>query len=84
MQRKSSELLEQVKEIIESYDFAVTLRQIYYQLVTKQIIPNQQKYYAKLSRLCLSRGYRVGIRAVGDQCQGPEVFGGLQGWQNVE
>ena len=53
MQKKSIQLLEQVKEIIESYDFALTLRQIYYQLVAKQIIPNQQKYYMKLSRLCV-------------------------------
>ncbi|MFZ2419264.1 MAG: hypothetical protein WAW22_12195 [Smithellaceae bacterium] len=53
MQKQSLELLEQVKEIIESYDFALTLRQIYYQLVAKQIIPNQQKYYMKLSRLCV-------------------------------
>jgi len=53
MQKKSFELLEQVKEIIESYDFPLTLRQIYYQLVAKQIIPNQQKYYMKLSRLCV-------------------------------
>ena len=53
MQKKSIQLLEQVKEIIERYDFALTLRQIYYQLVAKQIIPNQQKYYMKLSRLCV-------------------------------
>jgi len=53
MQKQSLQLLEQVKEIIESYDFALTLRQIYYQLVAKQIISNQQKNYMKLSRLCV-------------------------------
>lgn len=53
LQRKSLELLEQVQKVIESYDFSLTLRQIYYQLVAKQIIPNQQKYYEKLSRLCV-------------------------------
>jgi len=53
MQKQSLKLLEQVKEIIESYNFALTLRQIYYQLVSKQIIPNQQKYYMQLSRLCV-------------------------------
>ncbi len=53
MQKKSLQLLEQVKEIIESYDFALTLRQIYYQLVARQIIPNQQSSYMKLSRLCV-------------------------------
>ena len=53
MQEKSLELLDQVLKIIESYNFALTLRQIYYQLVAKQIIPNQQKYYHQLSRLCV-------------------------------
>ena len=53
LQRKSLELLEQVQKVIESYNFSLTLRQIYYQLVAKQIIPNQQKYYMKLSRLCV-------------------------------
>jgi len=54
MQKQSLELLAQVQKIISSYDFALTLRQIYYQLVAKQIIPNKQKYYTKLSRLCVT------------------------------
>jgi len=54
VQKQSLELLTQVQEIIDSYDFALTLRQIYYQLVAKQIIPNKQKYYTKLSRLCVT------------------------------
>jgi len=53
MHKKSLQFLEHVKEIIGSYDFALTLRQIYYQLVAKQIIPNETKYYMKLSRLCM-------------------------------
>ena len=54
MQKQSLKLLTQVQEIINSYDFALTLRQIYYQLVARQIIPNEQKYYKKLSRLCVT------------------------------
>ena len=54
MQKQSLELLIQVQEIINSYDFALTLRQIYYQLVARQIIPNEQRYYKKLSRLCVA------------------------------
>lgn len=54
MQKQSLELLTQVQEIIDSYDFALTLRQIYYQLVAKQIIPNEQRYYKKLSRICVA------------------------------
>jgi len=54
MQKQSLELLAQVQKIIDSYDFALTLRQIYYQLVAKQIIPNKQEYYRKLSRVCVT------------------------------
>jgi hypothetical protein len=54
MQKQSLELLTQVQEIINSYDFALTLRQIYYQLVARQIILNEQRYYKKLSRLCVA------------------------------
>jgi len=54
MQKQSLELLEQVQKIMGSYDFALTLRQIYYQLVAKQIIPNEQRYYKKLSRICVA------------------------------
>jgi len=53
MRKESALLLEEVRNIIQEYDFALTLRQIYYQLVAKQIIPNLQKYYVKLSRLCV-------------------------------
>ena len=54
MQKQSLELLAQVQKIIDSYDFALTLRQIYYQLVAKQIIPNEQRYYKKLSNVCVT------------------------------
>lgn len=60
MQKQSLELLAKVQKIIDSYDFALTLRQIYYQLVAKQIIPNQQRYYRKLFRICV-RGRDEGI-----------------------
>lgn len=53
MQKQSLAFLAQVREIIDEYSFALTLRQIYYQLVSRQVISNQQKYYAKLSRLCV-------------------------------
>jgi len=53
MHAKSLRLLEHAQEIIEGYENAITLRQLYYQLVARQIIPNQQKYYTMLSRLCV-------------------------------
>jgi len=53
LQKDSLTLIEEVRKVIEGYNFPLTLRQIYYQLVAKQIIHNLQKYYAKLSRLCV-------------------------------
>jgi hypothetical protein len=37
------------REIVESYDTSVTLRQLFYRLVSKQLIPNTQSYYRRLS-----------------------------------
>ncbi len=53
MQKNSLALIEQVQKIIDSYDFALTLRQIYYQLVAKQVFSNVQANYRKLSRVCV-------------------------------
>ena len=54
MQKASLETIEQVRQILQSYDFALTLRQIFYQLVVKQIIPNNMSQYKRLSRLCVN------------------------------
>lgn len=56
-------LLEQVNEILDDYadqGLTLTLRQAYYQLVTKNIISNNDKEYAKLSKL-LTDGRMAGI-----------------------
>ncbi len=52
--KRTKELLTKIIEIVEKYDregYRMTLRQLYYQLVSHDIIPNQQKEYAKLSRI---------------------------------
>lgn len=60
MQKKSLERLEQILKIINSYDFALTIRQIYYQLITRQIIPQPvdgkeaERVYKRLSNLCVN------------------------------
>ena len=46
--------IEQVNGIIEEYQqqgYSLTLRQLYYQLVSRDIIPNKQNEYSKLSAL---------------------------------
>ncbi|MBA7550994.1 hypothetical protein ES705_43527 [subsurface metagenome] len=79
MQKRSLEFLAQVQEILDSYDFALTLRQIYYQLVAKQIIPNKEKYYKKLSRLCV-KGRDEGILPEDKFTDRTRVFDKLNSW----
>ena len=52
--KSTRELLYKVIEIVDEYTeqgYRMTLRQLYYQLVSRDIIPNQQREYAKLSRI---------------------------------
>lgn len=51
-QKHTRQLLDKIIAIVEDYErqgYRMTLRQLYYQLVSKDIIPNQQKEYAKIS-----------------------------------
>lgn len=57
---QSLALLYQVQRIIAEYmaqDIAMTLRQLYYQLVSRGYIENTQRAYAKLSRLLTDARY---------------------------
>jgi len=57
------ERLDVINDIIEEYQddgYVLTLRQLYYQLVSRDIIPNCQKEYAKLSTL-LKEGRMSGV-----------------------
>lgn len=48
------QLLNQILKVIQSYQeqgYRLTLRQLYYQLVVQNVFENEQKNYAKLSRL---------------------------------
>lgn len=63
MSKANKERLEIINGIIEEYqaeDYVLTLRQLYYQLVTRDVIPNKQSEYAKLSSL-LREGRMAGI-----------------------
>jgi hypothetical protein len=42
-------VIDQAREIVESYDTSVTLRQLFYRLVSAQVIPNSQAAYKRLS-----------------------------------
>ena len=60
MQKQSLEFLAQVQKILDRYDFPLTIRQIFYQLVAEQIIPKLEKECKKVSRLCV-KGRDEGI-----------------------
>lgn len=78
MSKSNSERLETINNILEEYrqqDFILTLRQLYYQLVSRDIIPNNVKEYAKLSIL-LTKGRMAGIvdwSAIEDRGRSPKI-----------
>lgn len=60
---ESQRTIEQANEIIAEYiadGFSLTLRQLYYQFVARDLIPNQQAEYKKLGEI-LSRGRLAGM-----------------------
>ena len=53
-QNRSLEIIDQANEIIEEYsseDYDLTLRQLYYQFVARDIIPNKQSEYSRLGSI---------------------------------
>lgn len=67
-----------INEILEEYrlqGYVLTLRQLYYQLVSRDVVPNNQKEYAKLSIL-LTKGRMCGIvdwAAIEDRGRSPKL-----------
>lgn len=71
-------MLERINSILEEYrndGYVLTLRQLYYQLVSKDIIPNNDREYAKLSNI-LKKGRMAGIvdwSAIEDRVRVPKL-----------
>jgi hypothetical protein len=57
----------QAREIVESYDTSVTLRQLFYRLVSAQVIPNSQAAYKRLSALTAEARRSGGFPALIDR-----------------
>lgn len=78
LSEKNRTRLNLINSIIEEYQvkgFRLTLRQLYYQLVSRDIIPNKQNEYAKLSNL-LKNGRMAGIvdwDSIEDRIREPDV-----------
>ena len=63
LSKQNAERLDTINKIIEEYakeGYKLTLRQLYYQLVSRDIIPNKLSEYAKLSTL-LVKGRMAGV-----------------------
>ena len=63
LSKKNKEKLHTINMIAEEYSsqgYKLTLRQLYYQLVSRDIIPNEVREYAKLSKI-LKEGRMAGI-----------------------
>ena len=88
MSRKNQERLDYINEIIEEYQeqgYTLTLRQLYYQLVSRDVIPNKQNEYAKLSTL-LKEGRMAGIvdwDAIEDRLRKPSRPAAFDGPQDI-
>lgn len=75
---RNLEKLDVVNDIIEEYaaaGYRLTLRQLYYQLVSRDIIPNKTAEYSKLSTL-LTKGRMAGLvdwNAIEDRIRKPQI-----------
>lgn len=77
LSKTNKQRLDEINSIIREYQqdgYVLTLRQLYYQLVSREVIPNKQSEYAKLSKL-LKEGRMAGIvdwDAIEDRLRRPE------------
>lgn len=78
LSKPNAKRLELINSILEEYKndgYTLTLRQLYYQLVSKDIIPNNDKEYAKLSNI-LKQGRMAGIvdwSSIEDRVRKPKI-----------
>jgi len=78
LSKSNINILDQINIIIEDYrlqGYKLTLRQLYYQLVSRNIIPNKPEEYAKLSNI-LVKGRMAGIvdwEAIEDRIRIPKI-----------
>lgn len=78
LSNKNMSTLNLINEILEEYvsdGYRLTLRQLYYQLVSRDVIPNNDKEYAKLSHI-LKCGRMSGVvdwSAIEDRIRVPKI-----------
>jgi len=78
LSKANHDRLDQINAIVEDYrlqGYKLTLRQLYYQLVSRDVIPNKVEEYAKLSTI-LVKGRMAGIvdwEAIEDRIRVPKI-----------
>lgn len=85
-EKNQEELLEEIKEIVETYfeqDITLTNRQLYYQLVSKDIIPNAQEIYKRICTFLTDARYGgfIDWEAIEDRGRVPEKH---SEWENIK
>jgi hypothetical protein len=78
----NAEVVKQVKEIVAEYRTRMTLRQIYYRLVSRNSIPNNLNSYKNLSRILVGARERGEIPAHIMEDRGRSSVGGDFGYDN--
>lgn len=78
LSKSNKTILNTINNILDEYvadGYTLTLRQLYYQLVSRDIIPNNDKEYAKLSNI-LKQGRMAGIvdwSSIEDRVRKPKI-----------
>jgi len=78
----STEIVKAVKEITSTYRTKMTLRQIYYRLVARNLIPNNLNSYKNLSRILVTAREKGEISANIMEDRGRTSIGGDFGWDD--
>lgn len=86
LQAATRKLLGKITSVIEDYQsqgYTLTLRQLYYQLVSKDIIPNKTQMYAKLSSILTDARMcgQVDWDSIEDRVRVPKM---KSQWENIE
>ena len=75
-------IIPRAKELIESYDYRPTLRQIFYRLVSDLLLPNTKTYYKSLSRVLTRAREKGTIHPLALADRKRESRGGDYGWED--
>jgi len=77
-------IVAETKKVLEQYNVKMTLRQIFYRLVAKLIIPNTMNNYKALSKWLVKARERGDISEWYIEDRVRQVFGSDSGWEDPE